>query len=108
VATSVLEAGAIGAILGGTFAAAAFLGRFTLRKLLRTDKPSAGASIGVGLIILAVLAVPVGVVASHFERQRYERRAAEERQKKADFLKALCDERRAKGEVPGAGCELAR
>lgn len=95
----------LGAIYGVlSWLALMIIGRLVLVRVFKRTAPGPVASVAVGLAILIVCAVPLGIIAHVKEQRALDQFVQQDRAKKAKFLAELCAERRAKGQIPGAGC----
>ena len=57
-----------------------------------------------GFACTVVVLVSAGVAIERYKTAQLSERILEDQHRKAEFLRQLCDELKAKGENPGAGC----
>jgi hypothetical protein len=95
-------------ILGAIYGLLAWAGLILVGRLIlvhvfrRTPGPVASVSVGFGALVAC--AVVFAVVQQIRNEERVAKSSQQERDQKSEFLRQLCADRRAKGEVPGAGC----
>jgi hypothetical protein len=91
----------LGAVAAVSFVVASQLSR---RIFPTSDSFASMATFGLGLGLMVLLGAAVIAASIYIDNRRISRFSAEQAAKKAEFMRKLCEDRRAKGEPTGLGC----